>query len=166
MFLVWKYLKQIEKYRGQYERPPRTITWLHPILILHPFKGIQYSSWVLLTFLPLHSFITAGHAFIVWCISINNKYSYLYDINCHRFAYIYFVVTKSWGLIPGLGRTPEEGDSKPLQYSCLENPMDGGAWWAPVYGVAKSQTRLSNSHFHFFSHFPPNHVLLCKFSLQ
>ena len=35
-----------------------------------------------------------------------------------------------------------EGDSTPLQYSCLENPMDGGAWWAVVHGVAKSQTRL------------------------
>ena len=33
-----------------------------------------------------------------------------------------------------------EGDSVPLQYSCLENPMDGGAWWAAVHGVAKSQT--------------------------
>ena len=35
-----------------------------------------------------------------------------------------------------------EGDGIPLQYSCLENPMDGGAWWAAVYGVAQSQTRL------------------------
>ena len=42
------------------------------------------------------------------------------------------------GLIPGLGRSPEEGNGNPLQYSCLENPMDGGAWWATVYGVAKS----------------------------
>ena len=38
----------------------------------------------------------------------------------------------------GLG----EGDGTPLQYSCLENPMDGGAWWAAVYGVAQSQTQL------------------------
>ena len=35
-----------------------------------------------------------------------------------------------------------EGNGTPLQYSCLENPMDGGAWWAAVHGVAKSQTRL------------------------
>ena len=46
--------------------------------------------------------------------------------------------------IPGSGRSPEEGNGNPLQYSCLENPMDGGAWWATVHGVAKSQTRLSN----------------------
>ena len=48
------------------------------------------------------------------------------------------------GLIPGLGRSPGEGNGNPLQYSCLENPMDRGAWWATVYGVAKSQTRLSD----------------------
>ena len=48
------------------------------------------------------------------------------------------------GSIPGSGRSPGEGNDNPLQYSCLENPMDGGAWWAIVHGVAKSQTRLSN----------------------
>ena len=48
------------------------------------------------------------------------------------------------GLIPGLGRSPGEGNGYPLQYSCLENSMDRGAWWAIVHGVAKSRTRLSN----------------------
>ena len=42
------------------------------------------------------------------------------------------------GSIPGLGRSPGEGYSYPLQYSCLENPMDGGAWKAAVHGVTKS----------------------------
>ena len=46
------------------------------------------------------------------------------------------------GLIPGLGRCPGEGNGNPLQYSCLENPMDRGAWWAIVHGVAKGQTQL------------------------
>ena len=46
--------------------------------------------------------------------------------------------------IPGSGRPPREGHGNPLQYSCLENPMDRGAWWATVHGVAKSQTWLSN----------------------
>ena len=46
------------------------------------------------------------------------------------------------GLIPGLGRSPGGGHSSPLQYSCLENPMDGGAWWATVQGAAQSWTRL------------------------
>ena len=44
------------------------------------------------------------------------------------------------GSIPGLGRSPGEGNGNPLQYSCLENPMDGGAWQATVHGVAKSET--------------------------
>ena len=47
-------------------------------------------------------------------------------------------------LIPGSGRSPGEGNGNPLQCSCLENPMDGGAWWATVHGVAKSRTRLSD----------------------
>ena len=45
--------------------------------------------------------------------------------------------------------THGEGNGTPLRYSCLENPMDGGAWWAVVHGVAKSWTRLSNFTFHF-----------------
>ena len=48
------------------------------------------------------------------------------------------------GSIPGLGRSPGEGNGNPLQYSCLENPMEGGAWQAIVHGVAKSRTRLSD----------------------
>ena len=47
------------------------------------------------------------------------------------------------GSILGSGRSPGEGNGNPLQYSCLENSMDGGAWWAIVHGVAKSQTQLS-----------------------
>ena len=46
------------------------------------------------------------------------------------------------GLIPGLGRFPGGGHGNPLQYACLENPMDRGAWRATVHGVAKSQTQL------------------------
>ena len=46
------------------------------------------------------------------------------------------------GSIPGLGRSPGGGRGNPRQYSCLESPMAGGAWWATVQGVAKSQTRL------------------------
>ena len=48
------------------------------------------------------------------------------------------------GSIPGLGRSPGEGNGNPLQYSCLENSMDGGTWWATVHGVTKSQTQLSD----------------------
>ena len=51
-----------------------------------------------------------------------------------------------------LGSIIREGDGTPLQYSCLENPMEGGAWWAAVHGVVKSQTRLSNFTFTFHFH--------------
>ena len=50
--------------------------------------------------------------------------------------------------IPGLGRSPGEGNGNPLQDSCLGNPVDRGAWWATAHGVAKSQTRVSSEHFH------------------
>ena len=51
--------------------------------------------------------------------------------------------------IPGLERSPEEGNGNPLQYTCLENPLDRGAWGATVRRVTKSQTWLSNSNFTF-----------------
>ena len=56
------------------------------------------------------------------------------------------------GLIPGLRRSPGEGDGNPLQYSCLENLMGRGAWWAAVHVVAKSWTRLSDFTFTFHFH--------------
>ena len=51
--------------------------------------------------------------------------------------------TRDTSLIPGSERSPGEGNGNALQYSCLENSMDRGAWWAIVHGVAKSQTQLS-----------------------
>ena len=62
---------------------------------------------------------------------------------------------KNVGLIPGSGRSPGEGHGNPLQYSCLENPMDRGAWWATVHGVTKSRTRLSD--------FTLTHSILIKY---
>ena len=68
------------------------------------------------------------------------------------------------GLIPELGRLPRVGNGNPLQYSCLENPMDRGAWWAVVHGVAKNQTLLSTcactlTHTHTHTH---THTQLVK----
>ena len=51
------------------------------------------------------------------------------------------------GVIPGLGRSPGEGNGHPLQYFCLENPMDREVWWATVHGVSKSWTRLRTHSF-------------------
>ena len=72
-----------------------------------------------------------------------------YDFSLLKFAKICFLAYLSYnvgdlGLIPGLGRSSGGGNGNLLQYSCLENPMDRGAWWATVHGVAKSRTQLSN----------------------
>ena len=48
------------------------------------------------------------------------------------------------GSVPGWGQSPGEGNGNPLQYSCLENPMDGGVWWAMVHGIRKSWMQLSD----------------------
>ena len=55
-------------------------------------------------------------------------------------------------VVPGARGSYREGNGNPLQYSCLENPMGGGAWWAAVHGVAKSWTRLSDFTFTFHFH--------------
>ena len=60
--------------------------------------------------------------------------------------------TRDAGSFPGLGRFPGEENGNPLQYSCLENSMDRGAWWATVHGVAKSQTEQLNKHACLISH--------------
>ena len=52
------------------------------------------------------------------------------------------------GSIPGLGRSPGKGNGNPLQYPCLENPIDRGAWWGAAHGIAKSWAQLSNKHNH------------------
>ena len=57
--------------------------------------------------------------------------------------------TGNAGSLPGLGRSPGVGNGNPLQYACLENSVDRGAWRATVLGVAKSRTQLSNGRFHF-----------------
>ena len=52
--------------------------------------------------------------------------------------------TGDWGLISGRERSPGVRNGTPLQYSCLENPMDREAWWVAVHGIARSRTRLSS----------------------
>ena len=56
------------------------------------------------------------------------------------------VDVRDMGSIPGLGISPGEEYGNPLQYSCLENPMDRGAWWATVHGVVKSRTQQSTQN--------------------
>ena len=56
--------------------------------------------------------------------------------------------TRDVGSVPGLGRSPGGRHSNPLQYSCLENPMDRGAWWATVYRVIKTQLDTNEATWH------------------
>ena len=58
------------------------------------------------------------------------------------------------GSIPGLGRSPGEGNGNPLQYSCLENPMDRRAWWAVIHGVAKESDTTEYTHTHTHTYTP------------
>ena len=69
--------------------------------------------------------------------------------------------TEDMGSIPGSGRTPGEGNDTLLQYSCLENSMDRGAWWATVHGVTKSWSKL-NIYRHTHTHTIPTHRVTRK----
>ena len=67
------------------------------------------------------------------------------------------------GLIPGSGRSPGEGNGNPLQYSCLENSMDGGAWQTRVHGIAKRQTQWSNTFYLLGSYLLLHSLILPSF---
>ena len=76
------------------------------------------------------------------------------------------------GLIPGSGRSSGRRNGNPLQYSCLENPMDRGSWWAKVYRVSKSRTRMKQLSTHMMCTFQDSPVAkdcsepTCKVSLN
>ena len=73
-------------------------------------------------------------------IPVKRPTAVLIEVVLDLLIYLGRVDVKDEGLIPGLGRSPGEGNGNPLKYSCLENPMDRGAWWTTVHGGAKSDT--------------------------
>ena len=70
------------------------------------------------------------------------------------------------GSVPVSGSSPGEKKGNPLQYSCLENPMDRGAWWATVHGVAKSRTRLNRLRMHANIHMNRKRAALVPFGVE
>ena len=83
---------------------------------------------------------------LAFCLEHSKKWNLLLGTPCSSNGKESACSIGDPGLICGSGRSPGEGDGNPLQYSCLENPMDRGACWCTSHGVAKSRTRLSNFH--------------------
>ena len=123
------------------------------------FKSISFIGKVYICILPWSIFITSFKKIETQCI-----YNIvLVSVVQHSDSVFLHIIFYSDGkesscnagdldLIPGLRRFPREGDGNPLQYSCLEKPMDGGAWQAIVHRVAKSWRRLSNFTFTFIGY--------------
>ena len=81
--------------------------------------------------------------FLLYFKDISLSYIYIYSSDASEGRQSAYSMEDP-GSIPGSGRSPEEGNSNLLQYSCLENPMDSRAWRTTVHGVAKTQTWLNN----------------------
>ena len=131
-------------------------TGIHVFPILNPpLSSIPVQSvWVVPVHQPQASSIVhrtwTGDSFHIWYYSCFNAILPSHPTLClsHRVQKTVLYICVSFAVSYTGFR---EGNGTPLQYSCLENPMDGGAWWAAVHGVAKSWTRLSD--FTFTSHF-------------
>ena len=106
-----------------------------------------------------------GRKFHVFSRHFPLKFEFLQHVNCSQVALAVKNLTgkagdlRNVGLIPGLGRSPGGGLGNPFQDSCLENPMDRGAWWATVHRVVKSYTQLKqlSTHTHTHTHAPRSH---------
>ena len=101
-------------------------------------------------FLSVNIFIYTYNQYACVCI-----YKILYITCTYTILYIFFIVSNTYSHISiycVLRTFSGEGNGTPLQYSCLESPMDRGAWWAAVHWVAKSWTRLSDFTFTFHFH--------------
>ena len=114
---------------------PLCLSFSPLFLMLHPL-----TSWNSLASPPqAHETEDANHSGLVFGV-INTRKGFPGSLDGKASAYN----AGDSGFIPGSGRSPGQGNGNPLQYSSLENPMDRGAWWATVHGVAKSRTRLSD----------------------
>ena len=127
----WKYVSE-----GQFCQFSQSIEYFILNFILNSFQGVLYVSSSAEANDWIHEVLGCGQ----------------HSLCCHPLPLMGFpggsddkesaCNAGDMGLIPGLGRFPGEGNGYPLQYPCLENPMDRGTWWAIVHGIAKSQTWL------------------------
>ena len=126
------------------------IVWFldETFLRIHNWKINQYNSAICQTFLSPGFCREPLHCVGIWHIRIKHNIPQLSSTGGSEVK-VSACNVGDLGSIPGLGRSPGEGNGNPLQYSCLENPMDREAWWATVQGVAKSRTRLSDLTFTF-----------------
>ena len=113
--------------------------------IIHNWQFFTFSTWKTLCHLCLAFVASSDWAtvicHVIWCFLIGSGGK---ESACN---------VGDLSLIPGSGRSPGEGNGNPHQYSCLENPMDGGVWQATVNGIAKSWTWLSDFTFIIMYHF-------------
>jgi len=100
----------------------------------------RLSRKIISTHLLLPYFIYFSYLCIISCFRLQSNH---YSFPCSSVGKESACSAGDLGLIPGLGRPPGEGNGNPLQYPCLQNLMDRGAWWAVVHRVAKSQAWLS-----------------------
>ena len=105
---------------------------------------MKNKGWALLAF----AFPVTDLVYLVYIICTHILYIYIIYINTRGFPHSSVGKESECnagdpGLIPGSARYPGERNGKPLQYSCLENPMDRGAWWATVHGVARVKHSLA-----------------------
>ena len=137
----------------------------------YPSPGISHFAKVLFTKTKISELsmqIAIAVPLLLGPLNWQNQIRYMCILTCvHTYAYKYIIIcickhfpggsdgkesacnTGDLGLIPELGRSPGEGNGYPLQYSCLENSMDRGAWLATHCGVTKSRTWLSDWRFYF-----------------
>ena len=133
------------------------------------YSLMGFTAWIhlwkaLLAHYPIGSMFSSLLPWFCFCIAVHLILGFPGGSDGKAFA----CSVGDLGSIPGLGRSPGEGNGNPLQYSCLEKSMDWGAWWATVHGVAKSWTRLSDCtsltpnlrcelfHFSYANHRPFN----------
>ena len=131
------------------------------------YHSLRNSNIHIYDFIPLphpYHFLSCSHSHSSFCLPLsllltplhfrtNSKCDAFYPQTFHLcISKAIFLYNHSAIINIKLTQFCREGNGTPLQYSCLENPMDGGAWWAAVHGVAKSLTRLSDFPFTFHFH--------------